>query len=536
VVQVDLGEARHIARLVIIGCHDDFNNIGDGFGFPPRYRVEVGRDEGLSDGVVVLDRTGADQPNPGVRPVIIDVGATARYVRFTARRLALRQNDYMFALAELSVLDDEGRNLAAGAKVTSLDSIEAPPRWRRANLVDGVFPGASSGSVDELRARRLTVMERLVDAPTRHALEEAGSALERVAAERASLPRPSLVYAGTVHNGSGAFAGTGASGGKPRPIFVLSRGDVRKPVREVGPGTIASVTGPATIDLPPEHEEGDRRAALARWISDRDNPLTWRSIVNRVWRHHMGRGIVETPSDFGKMGQLPSHPELLDWLAVEFRDGGGSLKDLHRLIVTSATYRQASSTTPELLALDAENALFARMTRRKLDAESIRDSVLAVSGRLDASLYGPPFQDFVIEKPEHSPHYLYERFDPEDPRAHRRSIYRFLVRSQQQPFMTALDCADPSMQVDRRNETLSALQALALLNNDLMLTMARHFAARVETMAADTPGQAGVIFQLAIGRSPTDEESRALIDIIERFRLVHACRLVFNLNEFAFVD
>ena len=301
-------------------------------------------------------------------------------------------------------------------------------------------------------------------------------------------------------------------------------------------GAIAAVKGPKPIDLPQDHEEGDRRAALARWISDPENPLTWRSVVNRVWRHHLGRGIVETPSDFGRMGQLPSHPELLDWLALDFRDGGGSLKALHRLIVTSATYRQSSIVDESARALDADNSLLARMSRRKLDAESLRDSVLAVSGRLDTTLYGPSFQDFVIEKPEHSPHYQYHLFDADDPRGHRRSIYRFLVRSQQQLFMTALDCADPSMQVDRRNETLSAPQALALLNNDFMLTMARHFAIRVQGTAHDTPGDVARAFALALGRRPTAEESQRLTEFASRFGFVNACRLVFNLNEFAFVD
>ena len=136
---------------------------------------------------------------------------------------------------------------------------------------------------------------------------------------------------------------------------------------------------PATFDLPPDAPEGDRRAALAKWLTDPKNPLTWRSIVNRVWQYHFGRGIVETPNDFGRMGQLPTHPELLDWLAAEFRDGGQSLKELHRLIVTSATYRQVvdrqrSGST----RLDADNVYLWRLNRRKLEAEAVRDAVLAV--------------------------------------------------------------------------------------------------------------------------------------------------------------
>src|SRR4029079_18929924 len=196
-----------------------------------------------------------------------------------------------------------------------------------------------------------------------------------------------------------------------------------------------------------------------------------------------GRGLVDSPGDFGRMGQLPTHPELLDWLAIEFRDGGQSLKKLHKLILLSAAYRQTSSgdsETAHAAEVDSENRLLWRMNRRKLEAEALRDSILFVSGQLDPRMCGPGFQDFVVEKPEHSPHYEYDKFDPNDLAARRRSIYRYIVRSQQQPFMTTLDCADPSMLVARRNESVSPLQALALLNNSFMLTMADSFAQRLE--------------------------------------------------------
>ncbi len=340
----------------------------------------------------------------------------------------------------------------------------------------------------ELEARRKDLLSR------KQALDA------ELVAELSRLPKPSLVYAGTIHIGSGTFTGTGAMGGKPRPIYILNRGDVKKPGAEVGPGAVMAVSGlSGRFDVPNDHPEGERRTALANWLTDPRNPLTWRSIVNRVWRYHFGRGIVESPNDFGRMGQLPTHPELLDWLAVEFRDNGQSIKQLHRLIVTSAAYRQSSVGNETHAKIDADNAYLWRMNRRRLEAEAVRDSVLSVSGKLDRHLGGPGFQDFVIEKPEHSPHYQYHLHDPDDPRCHRRSVYRFLVRSQQQPFMTTLDCADPSMQVDKRNETLSALQALALLNNGFMLTMSKHFAANVETMAEDVPGRVTAAYRLALG-------------------------------------
>jgi hypothetical protein len=366
--------------------------------------------------------------------------------------------------------------------------------------------------------------------------------LAEVAGELKKLPSPRLVYAGTVYRGEGSFTGTGASGGRPRDVRVLARGDVTRPGKVVAPGAIATVSGlTARFDLPVGHTEGERRAALARWITDRNNPLTWRSIVNRVWLYHFGRGIVDTPSDFGVMGDLPTHPELLDWLAVEFRDGGQSLKHLHRLIVTSAGYRQTSSISPEAKASgapaqDSGNAYYWRMNRRRLEAEAIRDSILAVSGKLDRTMFGPSFQDFVIEKPEHSPHYQYHLHDPDDPRSHRRSIYRFLVRSQQQPFMAALDCADPSMAVDKRGHTVTPLAALAMLNNQLTVAMAPHFADRVEKAAAGLDAQVTSAVRLALGRAPTPAQRDHLVTYAREHGMANTCRVIFNLNEFVFVD
>jgi len=162
----------------------------------------------------------------------------------------------------------------------------------------------------------------------------------------------------------------------------------------------------------------------------------------------------------------------------------------------------------------------------------VRDSVLMIAGKLDRTMYGPSFRDFVIDKPEHSPHYEYQLFDPEEHASHRRSIYRFIVRSQQQPFMTTLDCADPSMQVDRRNESNSALQALAMLNNDLMIVMARHYAANLEQRGGDVE----MAYYECVGRRPSAKEREALETYARKHGLANTCRVLFNLNAFAFVD
>lgn len=384
----------------------------------------------------------------------------------------------------------------------------------------------------ELESRKAT-MARFIGPPTLDQVE-ARAVLE---AELKGLPPPHVAYVGAVHNGSGNFRGTGPDGGRPRSIHRLSRGDVTKPGPEVRPGAIAAIPGLVSrFQLSPDHVESDRRAALARWLTDPNNPLLWRSIANRIWLHHFGRGIVDTPNDFGRMGQLPTHPELLDWLAVQLRDSGGSLKALHRLIVTSETYRQASTSNPAGAGIEADNHLLWRQNRRKLEAEAVRDSILFAAGKLDLTVGGPSFQDFIIEKPEHSPHYEYQLHDPDDPKSHRRAIYRFVVRSKQQPFMAALDCADPSLAVDKRNETITPQQALAMLNNRLTLTLAVHLADRATSLGGDEAGRVSAAFRLALSREPTQTEQAALTDYARQFGLAATCRTILSLNEFVFID
>lgn len=545
-VQVDLGRPVALHRVRLHPCRDDFAGIGEGFGFPVRYRVEACMDAAFTNGVTVLhDRTGVDVANPRCVAQEAPVsGVTARHVRVTAVKLAPRSSDFILALAELEVLDQDGRNVALGAAVSSKDSIEAPVRWQQRNLTDGWAPGPglvgriTAVDVEALRRERAALIASLTTESERLEIDRLRAALTAAEAALKALPPVSTAYIASVYKGSGAFVGTGGQGGKPRPIFVLSRGNVQKPGAPAVPGALSCVEGlPSRFELPPDHAEGERRASLARWLTRRENPLVWRSIVNRVWQYHFGRGLVETPNDFGRMGALPTHPELLDWLAMEFRDGGQSMKALHRLLVTSATYRQRSDVVAgRATELDADNRFLWRQNRRKLEAEAVRDAVLMVSGKLDRRMGGPSFQDFVIEKPEHSPHYEYHLHDPEDPRTHRRSVYRFIVRSQQQPFMTVLDCADPSMQVGRRNEGVSPLQALAMLNNPFMLTQARHQAARLRKAEPDLGRQVARAHYEAIGRPADADELQELTAYARVHGLENTCRAILNLNEFAYVD
>ncbi len=546
-VQVDLGARTNILRVNLWPCYDDFNNIGAGFGFPVRFKIEASDDPTFQNGVTLLwrrhDETFMnDFPNPKLRPFVSqgakDDGTAGRYVRVTATRLAPRQNDFIFALAEMEVFDLENNNIARGKTVTSMDSIEAEPRWRRSNLTDGLYPQVAPTEPKEnlIQQREALLLQGASDAITAqyHSLKRLQ---QRIQADYDQLPPPSIVYAGGVHHGSGAFSGTGPQGGKPRPIYVLARGQVTSPLKEVRPGTLSAFSfAPSRFELPSDAHEGQRRIALTRWITHPDNPLTYRSIVNRIWQYHFGKGLADTPNDFGHNGAVPTHPELLDWLAVTFRDSGGSIKSLHRRIMTSQTYRQSSAHNPVAAAFDANNTLLWRQNRRRLEAEAVRDAVLVVSGKMDYSRGGPGWQDFVIEHPEHSPHYEYGLADPENPATWRRSIYRFIVRSQTQPWMTSLDCADPSMRVDKRNESLSAIQALALLNNGFMLSQSRHFAARVASEQSDTRQQVIRAHRLAIGTVPDEGTLQSLVDFTAQHGLPNLCRVLFNLNAFSFVD
>ncbi|MEO2049897.1 MAG: DUF1553 domain-containing protein [Pirellulales bacterium] len=565
-VQVDLGEEVAIERIEIIGCHDDFNNIGAGFGFPRRYKIELADNAQFTQAVrAVVEPTDTDIVNPGTTPQMKRLdGAVARFVRVTATKLAPRQNDFIFALAELKVLNAAGDNVALNEPITALDSIESGMRWSHENLVDGYFPGAPvDGQVlTDLETERDTTLQRQVDAEVLDRRRMIQDELVTVTQAIDELPPAKRVYAGTVHHGSGSFRGTGPDGGQPRPIHLLLRGDIKSPGDEVTPGALGCIESlDANFTTNANADEGDRRAQLARWLSSANNPLTWRSIVNRVWQYHFGRGLVNTPGDFGRMGERPTHPKLLDWLALEFRNGGGSLKQLHRLIVNSAVYRQSSRledcpqcqshqkshqtdnlqgtnipTATDPRVVDSGNRFWWRMNRRQLEAEAVRDSLLMVSGKLNLKMGGPSFQDFVIEKPEHSPHYQYHLHDPEDPTCHRRSVYRFIVRSQTQPFMTVMDCADPSIMVGRRSQTITPLQALTLMNNSLSLVMSRHFAERVGATEKSLSDQVMNAYHIALGREPTAKELAPLNRFAETHGMANVCRVIMNLNEFVFVD
>jgi hypothetical protein len=366
------------------------------------------------------------------------------------------------------------------------------------------------------------------------ALHVVGERIERVLG---ALPAAQLVFAAASDFVAEA---NHRPSGMPREVRVLRRGEIGRAADLATPRTLSCVSG-MDGDLSPAisrpNEEGQRRAALARWISDARNVLTWRSIVNRVWHYHFGRGIVETPNDFGRMGAPPTHPQLLDHLALRLLDRGGSLKDLHRLVVTSATYRQASEHDAAASKLDSGNRFVWRANRHRLDAESIRDATLAISGKLDLAMGGPSVRHFVETPGVHvTPVVDYQSFDIDSAAACRRSVYRFLFRTLPDPFMESMDCADASQLTPTRASSVTALQALSMLNNRFVIRQSEHFAARLASMTPGLERQIESAFELALGRAASAKESAAMAGYARKHGLPNACRLLLNSNEFMFVD
>ncbi len=425
------------------------------------------------------------------------------------------------AAADVSTPDivELDKQVAAWKEINSTDPANRPPEIkrkiaeaavRRADLVKAALPAESIAQTDRLHAQ-----------------------LGAIDKDIAALPKPQLVYAAANYfdtQGTFRFAIV------PRPVTVLVRGSVDSPGPNAPPGALSCVPGlKARFDIDASAPEGARRAALAEWITSPSNMLAWRSIVNRVWHYHFGSGLVDSPNDFGRMGSLPSNPELLDWLAVEFRDNGGSLKKLHKLIVMSSVYRQASTGNAANAKIDGENRYLWRANRQRLDAESLHDSILASSGKLDLTMGGPAVEQFFF-KDDHSPVYDYARFDPDSPANYRRSIYRFIVRSVPDPFMERFDCPDVSMITAKRSTTITAIQALALLNNPFVLKQSEHLAERVSAMATNPADQVVAASRLTLERRPDSRELSDLTAYLSREGLPNLCRLLLNTNEFIFVD
>jgi hypothetical protein len=330
------------------------------------------------------------------------------------------------------------------------------------------------------------------------------------------------------------------SGPTAQPSYFLQRGviDAKGSLMTPGVLTVASPTEYVFPTPPPGAETTWRRRGFAEWVASPDNPLTARVMANRIWQHHFGEGIVRTPSNFGKMGGQPSHPELLDWLASEFVAKGWSVKEMHRLMMNSQTYQMSSNDNMADLNIDPENRYFWRMPRERVEAEVLRDEMLAVSGKLDRTLGGPGIYPYISPDIfQGSSHRTWAGKPDDDPAEWRRSLYVFSKRSIRYPLFEAYDQPNLINTCDRRNRSTISPQALLLMNNNFVITQAKFFAERLRSEAGDNVGeQVNQAFLEALGRPPSPSEKTSSITFIngKPGRLTEFCQAMFNLNEFAY--
>jgi hypothetical protein len=347
----------------------------------------------------------------------------------------------------------------------------------------------------------------------RNQLEKMRVELEALKAKRPT-PVPEAVVAL-----DGGPKGTRHEGFKDAQVFI--RGDHKRLGKTIPRGFPKILTGERAEPI----TEGSGRLQLGNWLARPENPLTARVMVNRIWQHHFGEGLVRTPNDFGERGERPTHPELLDYLAARFVESGWSMKAMHRLIMLSAVYQQSSNVSATALARDPDNRLFGRMNRQRLDAEAIRDSLLFVSGRLDSTRGGPPFTELTVP---------------------RRTLYLMSARTgaNTSDFGRLFDRADPSLIVAQRGQSVVAPQALFFLNDPFVSSMAKALAARiVKDAPANSEGRIRYLYALTLGRAPTKAETelgvkrlQAITGTVGPDTLERYCLLVLCTNEFLYVD
>ncbi len=381
--------------------------------------------------------------------------------------------------------------------------------WR---VVAASSARAPFGSPGDDSAFLLAAISPERSAPIRDLLRKQAA----VDAELSALREPVTMYAGR-------FA-------EPPETRRLYRGDPLSPREEVAPAVLSvlqkNIPAPG---LSPAAAEQQRRVTLAEWLIDPRHPLTARVIVNRVWQQHFGEGLVSTPSDFGAMGAPPTHPELLDWLAAELIDSGWSLKHIHRLILTSATYQQSNTPRPDCMAVDATSSLLWRFPPRRLEAEAIRDSIIAVSGRLDPAMYGPGYLMFEPNSNYARNWVAKDEFGPGD---FRRMVYALKLRMENDAVFGAFDCPDAGQVMPARSRSTTPLQALNLLNSSFISEQAATLARQSNTDQGD-----GIVamFRLTLARDPDAVEREAAETLAGRYGLDAVARALFNSNEFLFI-
>jgi hypothetical protein len=446
--------------------------------------------------------------------------------RFGARWFA-RDDTLIIKLARPETIDrvlfssDRTRALGESSDVTvfvgdyTIDvSNDDGATWTRVASSADRIPATEGRKQARLRANAKTDEDQA-------RLAEASKALAEIDAAIAKVPSLPVWWVGTHRP-------------QPGPFHVFIGGSPQRTGDEVVPASL-EVLKEVTVSyrLAADSDEGQRRLALAKWITDPGNPLTPRVLANRLWHYHFGTGIVDTPSDFGYLGGRPTHPELLDWLASELIREGWKLKPIHRLIMMSQAYRQASSWREEAAHADADARLLWRFPPRRLDAEEIRDTMLDVAGKLDLTMGGPGFRLYEYQQDNVA---TYVPLDTHGPETYRRGVYHHNARSSRVDLMTDFDCPDPAFAEARRASTVTPLQALTLMNHPFALDMAGALAERLEREASDPPARVRRAFSLAFGRDPTEAETSGAIALIEAHSLRAFCRAILNANEMIHVN
>ena len=384
--------------------------------------------------------------------------------------------------------------------------------------------------IQEIEAQRPAqpaMMEVVTDGDYRYTPDRAGDNVLGCPECRIRMDEPGSF----LHQGPGAY--------EVPPAPFLIRGDPFSPGPEMEPAflTVATYGDPPAAVPRPDSRTSGRRLALAQWITAKDNPLTARVWVNRVWHHHFGRGIVASLDNFGVVGDRPSHPELLDWLAVEFMENGWSTKDLHRLIMTSEAYAMASSWDHEQnIAADPENHLLWRYRPQRLEAEAIRDLMMAVSGGIDLNIGGKPVFPYIPQEILDTAQ-AYGRWDNQvdGPEVWRRSLYVYRRRTLTFPFFETFDLPDQNITAAYRNTSTVAPQALTLMNNEFVLGQARLFARRIAELAPyDVDRQVDLVYRTALARGPAPEEADLARQLVADGSLEDLTHVVYNLSEFLY--
>ena len=406
-----------------------------------------------------------------------------------------------------------GRRTGSGYLKGEIEEIRVYNRALTAEEVRGSF---ENGPVLFSRDQLVAALSRTEGKEYRSLIEQTAGLRRQLAEARA---RP-LVYA--------------ARTAKPKPTPLLARGDIKAPGEIMTPRALAGVASlNPHLGLNKESSDADRRRRFAEWLTHPDNPLLARVLVNRVWHYHFGTGLVDTPSDFGVSGGRPSHPQLLDWLARRFREDSWSIKQLHRRILNSAVYLQSSTFNETAAHKDADNRLLWRFPPKRLEAEAVRDSLLALSGQINWEMGGPGYRPFDLEI--NNTHFYHTK-DKIGPEFNRRTIYRIGVQSLRESLLDSLDCPDLSTKTPVRGVTTTPIQALALMNDSFVQRQAQFLAKRLrDDVGENLRNQIRQAYRLVFGRSPTLSETRRAEAHANEHGLQQVCWVLMNSNEFIHV-